>query len=128
MYFSQPIEEKDALSLSAVTLAFVGDAVHSLYVRCALSQSGVRPAVLHETASDRVCASAQAALAEKWLDDFTETEREVYRRGRNGSLHHRAKNQSSSDYRKATGLEAVLGYLYLTGQEARLKQILETQL
>ena len=88
----------------------------------------VKPHVLHTLASERVKASAQAALAEKWTERFTETELDVYRRGRNGSPHHKAKNQSAADYRKATGLEAVLGYLYLTGQQERLQQILDTDL
>ena len=128
MGFVAPLSRGDALLLSAMTLAFVGDAVHSLYVRCLLTkQVDGKPLTMHSLASDKVRASAQAALAEKWLNSFTEDELSVYHRARNGSLHHRAKNQKSADYRKATGFEAVLGYLYLTGQQERLQQILSTQ-
>ncbi len=124
-----PLDERDALALSALTLAYVGDAVQSLYVRRELAVSmNVKPNVLHALASGRVKASAQAALAEKLLDCFTETELDVYHRGRNSSPNHRAKNQSAADYRKATGFEAVLGYLYLTGQKERLQQILDVEL
>lgn len=129
MDFFDTMSDKEALSLNALTLAYIGDAVHSLYIRRKLvGELDVKPYVLHRLASDTVKASAQAALAEKLSSEFTETELSVYHRGRNGSPHHKAKNQSASDYRKATGFEAVLGYLYLTGQKERLLQILETKL
>lgn len=125
MDFFEPMSEHDALLLGVHTLAFVGDAVHSLYVRCYIaSHFDGRPAALHKMESDSVRASAQAALADEWLDKFSETEISVYRRARNATLHHRSKNRSLSDYRRATGFEAVLGYLYLTGQRDRLDQIL----
>ncbi len=125
MAFFPDMSESDALSLNALALAYVGDAVHSLFVRNKLvTESNVKAEVLHERSSERVKASSQAALAQELLPLFTETELSVYHRGRNGSPHHRAKNQSAADYRKATGLEAVLGYLYLTGQTERLLQLL----
>ncbi len=124
-----PMAEKDALNLSALSLAYVGDAVHSLYIRTKLvTEHDGKPQLLHGMASSCVKASAQAELGERLLEEFTDTERSVYMRGRNGSAKHRAKNQTPADYRKATGLEAVLGYLYLTGQTERLKKFLETQL
>lgn len=120
------MNEKDVLALNASTLAYVGDAVHSLYVRRKLAEElNVKADAMHRLASSRVKASAQAALADKLLPTFTETELSVYHRGRNGSLNHKAKNQTSADYRKASGFEAVLGYLYLTGQSERLCQIME---
>ncbi len=120
------MSEKAALSLNALTLAYIGDAVHSLYVRRKLvGTMDVKPDVLHKLASDSVKASAQASLLESLLPQFTETELSVYHRGRNGSPHHRAKNQTAADYRKATGFEAVLGFLYLTGQIERLQTFLE---
>ncbi|MCH5156744.1 MAG: ribonuclease III [Clostridiales bacterium] len=122
-----PISEKEALLLNALTLAYVGDAVHSLYVRNSLVISCDKKIdELHRMASSVVKAETQAKLAEKLFDSFTETEQSVYLRGRNSSSHHRAKNQSGADYRKATGFEAVLGYLYLTGQMERLQHILES--
>ena len=128
MDFFEPISEKEALYMNALTLAFVGDAVHSLYVREGLAH-GVDRKIddLHSLASNVVNAETQAKLAEKLFDSFTEQEQSVYLRGRNSSLHHKAKNRSAADYRKATGFEAVLGYLYLTGQTERLKYILEQQ-
>ena len=129
MLFDTPLAEKDALYMNALTLAYVGDAVHSLYVRNKLSRQGEHKIdELHKCTSDVVKAETQARLAEKLFDSFTEAEQSVYLRGRNSATHHKAKNQSAADYRKATGFEAVLGYLYLTGQVDRLKQILETTL
>ena len=114
--------------LSALSLAYVGDAVHSLYVRERLV-SGVqfKPDVLHQLASSEVKAASQADLAENLIARLTETETSVYLRGRNAKAHHKAKNQSIADYRKATGLEAVLGYLYLTGQHERIVELLTQQ-
>ena len=119
------MSEKDALALSALTLAYVGDAVHSLVVRERLA-NGVqfKADALHQLASAEVKAAAQAKLAESLANKFTETETSVYLRGRNAKAHHKAKNQTITDYRKATGLEAVLGYLYLTGQHERIVELL----
>lgn len=114
--------------MSALSLAYVGDAVHSLFVRERLvTELDFKPDALHTLASSEVKAAAQARLAESLLDKFTEAETSVYLRGRNAKAHHKAKNQSISDYRKATGLEAVLGYLYLTGQRERIIQLLTNQ-
>ena len=115
--------------MNALTLAYVGDAVHTLYVREKLVEGSDKKIVeLHRLCSAEVKAATQAKLAAALFDSMTEQEQSIYLRGRNSSTHHRAKNQTSSDYRKATGFEAVLGYLYLTGQGERLTQILETQL
>ncbi len=124
----RPMRESDVLALNVLALAYVGDAVQSLFVRDSLVRvHNTKAGQLHRMASDRVKASAQADLAERLADDLTETETEVYHRGRNSSPSHHAKNQTSADYRKATGLEAVLGYLYLTGKHERLVWLL-TQL
>lgn len=129
MEFFGSMTDSGALELNALVLAYVGDAVHSLYERQKLAlTTNVKAQTMHKLTSERVKASAQAALADKLLPTFDETELVVFHRGRNGSPHHKAKNQTSADYRKATGLEAVLGYLYLTGRRDRLMQILETQL
>ena len=114
--------------MPALSLAYVGDAVHSLFVRERLAE-GVqfKPDALHQLASAEVKAAAQARLAEILLPIFTEMETSVYLRGRNAKAHHKAKNQTIGDYRKATGLEAVLGYLYLTGQRDRIVELLTQQ-
>lgn len=125
----EPMQESRVLALNVLSLAYVGDAVHSLYVRRKLLESlDIKAETLHEMTSLQVKASAQAALAEKLLPTLSETELSVFKRGRNSSPHHKAKNQTSADYRKATGLEAVFGYLYLTGQQQRLLTLLETQI
>lgn len=122
------MSEKDALLTSALSLAYVGDAVHSLFVRERLvGELDSKPDALHALASSEVKAATQARLAESLQDKFTETEMAVYLRGRNAKVHHKAKNQTISDYRKATGLEAVLGYLYLTGQRQRIIELLTQQ-
>lgn len=128
MNFFEIMSEKDASTLSALSLAYVGDAVHSLYVRENLL-GGVqfKTDVLHKLASSEVKAATQAQLAERLESRLTEAEKSVYLRGRNAKAHHKAKNQSIADYRKATGLEAVLGYLYLTGQQERIVELLNEQ-
>jgi len=128
MDFGRILTEKEALALNPLALAYVGDAVQSLYVRHRLvAEHDFKAGELHKLTSALVNAKEQAVLAEKLLDILTETERSVYLRGRNGKSHHKAKNQTGADYRKATGLEAVLGYLYLTGKFERLAQLLEVQ-
>ena len=122
------MSEKDALLLSALSLAYVGDAVHSLFVRQGLvANSQLKPDALHQLASSQVKAAAQAKLAETVESRLTETEASVDLSGRNAKAHHKAKNQTMSDYRKATGLEAVIGYLYLTGQHDRIVELLTVQ-
>lgn len=125
MDFGKILTEKEARELNPLALAFVGDAVQSLYVRHRLIVAGdCKAAELHKMSSATVNAGEQSRLAEKVLDMLTEEEKSVYFRGRNGKSHHKAKNQTGADYRKATGLEAVFGYLYLTGNEERLLKLL----
>ena len=128
MNFNAPMSEKDALLLSALSLAYIGDAVHTLFVREGLVvNSQLKPDALHQLASAKVKACAQAKLFETIESRLTETETSVYLRGRNAKARHKAKNQTIFDYRKATGLEAVLGYLYLTGQRERIVELLTIQ-
>ena len=104
MEFFAPISEKEALYMNALSLAYVGDAVHSLYARNNVVLSGdYKTDALHKATSNVVKAETQARLAEKLFDSFTEAEQSVFLRGRNSSTHHKAKNQSAADYRKATG-------------------------
>lgn len=125
MNFGKILTEKEAQSLNGLVLAYVGDAVQSLYVRHQLAVSGdFKADDLHRMVSSRVNAHEQANLAENLFDSLTEVEQSVYLRGRNSKSHHKAKNQSGADYRKATGFEAVLGYLYLTGATERIHELL----
>lgn len=125
MDFGKTLTEKEAQSLNALTLAYVGDAVQSLYARHKLAtQCNLKAGELHKMASSWVNAHEQANLAQNLFDRLTQDEYAIYLRGRNSKAHHKAKNQSGADYRKATGLEAVLGYLYLTGNIARICELL----
>lgn len=123
--FLSKLSPREAQNLNPLVLAYVGDAVQSLYVRRQLAlQHDCKAAELHRLASSTVNAASQAAHAEALFCSLTEEEQSIFLRGRNAKTHHKAKNQSGSDYRKATGLEAVFGYLYLTGNEARLLELL----
>lgn len=125
MYFGKILTEKEAASLNPLVLAYVGDAVESLYVRHNLAVShDSKAGELHKLASERVNAKEQAVLADTVWDTLTEEEKSIFLRGRNGKAHHKAKNQTGADYRRATGLEAVLGYLYLTGNIERITKLL----
>ena len=117
--FSLP--QVDIQTYSPLTLAYIGDAAYELVVRTFLvDQGNSRPDKLHRKASSMVKAAAQAAMAEALKDSLTEDELSVYRRGRNAKSPTMAKNASMSDYRKATGFEALMGYLYLKGEQKRL--------
>lgn len=117
--FSLP--QVDIQTYSPLTLAYIGDAAYELVVRTFLvDQGNSRPDKLHRKASSMVKAAAQAAMAEALKDSLTEEELAVYRRGRNAKSPTMAKNASMSDYRKATGFEALMGYLYLKGEQKRL--------
>ena len=125
MNFGKILTEKEAQNVNGLTLAYIGDAVHSLYVRHQLSTSlPFKAGELHRLASGKVNAHEQAILAENLFDSLTEDEQAIYLRGRNSKSHHKAKNQSGADYRKATGFEAVLGYLYLVGNTERICELL----
>ncbi len=115
------IAANDIKQYSPVTLAFLGDAVYSLLVRERLLSLSNRPArELHKLSLGYVSASAQASAAVKLLPLLTEEELAVYKRGRNAHSAHMPKNQTQSDYRSATGLEALFGYLKLKNDEARI--------
>lgn len=114
----------DIKTYSPLTLAFMGDCVFDLYVRSILVGNGNRGVNgLHKDKSNLVKASAQAAMAECMQEILTEEEKEVYRRGRNAKTASSAKNADIGDYHKATGFEALLGYLYLQGKEERLLEL-----
>ena len=115
------LHQVDIQTYSPLTLAYIGDAAYELVVRTFLvDQGNSRPDKLHRKASSMVKAAAQAAMAEALKDSLTEEELSVYRRGRNAKSPTMAKNASMSDYRKATGFEALMGYLYLKGEQKRL--------
>lgn len=108
-------------AMSGQALAHVGDAVFELLVRVRLSLGGdTTNRKLHRDTVARVCAPAQAALAEKLLPLLTEQELAYYKRGRNAHPHGVPKNATPAQYVRATGVEALFGALYLSGQHERL--------
>lgn len=118
----------DAKSCNGTTLAYIGDAVMSLWVREMLVDEGwQKPKVLQKKSEKWVSARAQAAFVRALLEEmfFDEEEVSVVMRGRNAKTDSVAKNASVIDYRMATGLEAVIGYLYLTKKEERLNSLWE---
>lgn len=121
-----PEEMPDLRQLSSLSLAFVGDSVYEMFVRTKILSSGSRPArELHKIAVGYVKAKAQATAILSILEHLTEEETEIYKRGRNTHIHTVPKNADMNDYRQATGLEALVGFLYLSGQKERLTEILE---
>ncbi len=123
--FFTTISVEKAANLSPVTLAFVGDAVYSLYVRERLVLStDFKTGALQRLTSNEVSAHGQSQLLEKLQPLFTEEENDIYRRGRNAKKATKSKNASVAEYNRSTGFEAVLGYLYLTGQYKRIDELL----
>ncbi len=111
-------------SYSPLALAFLGDTVFDLLVRKELLDDANRPAGdLHKLASQRVCASAQAASIKRILPALSEEETEVFKRGRNAHPGSVPKNQSASDYHYATGLECLFGWLYLNENKQRILEL-----
>lgn len=111
--------------LSAGALAFVGDAVYGLQVREHLATINRPAGELHRLSVEYVRAGAQAAAAQVIRPFLTEREESVYKRGRNLHTNHTPKNATEAEYHAATGLEALFGFLYLSGQQVRMKELFE---
>jgi ribonuclease-3 family protein len=110
----------------SLTLAYVGDAIYEAYIRLKLTEKvDKRVNALNKEARRYVRARAQCVIAERLMDEFTGEERAVYLRGRNAKVYTKAKNADLREYHSATGFEAVIGYLYLTGDKERLRFLLE---
>ena len=125
-YFNEQfgIEQKDIRTYSPLTLAYIGDAVFDIVIRSILVNKGNTPVnKLHQRASQVVKAQTQAAMVLALMDQLTDAEADWYRRGRNSKPHTKAKNASTMDYLEATGFEAVMGYLYLTGDMDRICEL-----
>ncbi len=119
-------EELDVKTLSPLTWAYIGDCVYELYVRSYLvNKTRLKPHKLHIEAIKYVKADAQAEVLKSILESLTEEEQDIVRRTRNTENHHLPKNAEPQDYMYATAYEGLIGYLYLTKQEKRLKEILD---
>ena len=116
---------KDPTQLGPLVLAYIGDTVFDLYIRTELiASTDLTAHGLHMAAAKRVCASAQAEAYRRIESALTEEELAVYRRGRNGHMGTIPRNASIGDYRSATGLEAVIGWLYLKGCDERMNELM----
>lgn len=114
-------KEVDVRAYSPLTLAYVGDAVYEVVIRTVIAERANRAAnELHKRAVKFVQAGAQAAMITALQEILTEDELAVFKRGRNAKSNTSAKNASITDYRKATGFEALIGFLYLTDQTDRI--------
>jgi len=112
--------------VSPLALAFIGDAVWELQIRDRVMRRGPRsPKELHRQTTRYVKATAQAQLVDWLKDELTEPERDVIRRGRNAKSAHVRKSADVLEYRHSTGFEALIGYLYGTGQSERLNVLSE---
>ena len=120
------IEEKDIRSYSPLALAYIGDGIYELIIRTIVVSKGNRQVKkLHREASCLVKAQAQSAMMEVLRPLLTEDEADIYRRGRNAKSYSVSKHASVNDYRRATGFEALMGYLYLTGDMDRLMELVK---
>lgn len=123
----QDDQKMDAKQLNSLALAYMGDAVFEFYVRRRLLEKGsVKPHFLHREATLYVSAKAQASVIHRLLDSgmLTENEIAVVKRGRNAKSGTIPKNTDVQTYRYSTAFEALIGYLYLTGEHERLKEII----
>ena len=122
------LSEREVLQISPVTLAFVGDAVYSLYVRERLAiELGGKTADLQKVAAKVVSAQGQSVFLDKLFPLFTEEEMDIFRRGKNAKKATKSKSATHLEYNRSTGFEAVIGYLYLTGKTERIKELLSVQ-
>ena len=119
------LEEQDLRTYSPLTLAYIGDAIFELVVRTVLvERKNTQAEKLHKAATKIVKAETQALMIESIKDELTEEEMVVYKRGRNAKAVTRAKNATMSEYRRATGFEALMGYLYLKGDMERMIKLI----
>ena len=117
---------QDVRKYSPLTLAYIGDGVYELVIRTVVVVRGNQPPKqLHRTSSQLVKAQTQSAMMEVLKPVLTEEELAVYKRGRNANPSSMAKHASMQEYRRATGFEALIGYLYLSGREDRILELVK---
>lgn len=117
---------KDAKLLNGLALAYMGDAIFEVHIREHLLSNGqTKPNQLHQLATTYVSAKAQSYLLERMLEEelLTDEEQDYYKRGRNAKSYTKAKNASVAAYKMSTGFEALFGYLHLTDQTERIREL-----
>ncbi len=123
------MEHVDIRSYSPLALAYIGDGIYDLIIRSMIVGRGnTQASQLHRQTSQLVKAHTQSEMIEVLLPELTEEEMAVYKRGRNAKSPTMAKNATMADYRRATGFEALMGYLYLENQMERLMELIKTAL
>lgn len=120
------IDEQQVLSTNILVFAFVGDAVHSVYVRSRLAKNHLaKSGKLNSMAIKYVSAKGQGCAYDSIKSLLNEKESSIAKTARNAHTHNIAKNSDLETYKKATSFEAILGYLYMTGKNERLNYILD---
>ena len=123
-YFEITMEPGALHEISSIGLAHMGDAVYEVLVRGWLCSHGKATGKgLHRATIALVCAPEQARRADRILPELTEEETDVFRRGRNAHVHSIPRNASRREYQEATALEALFGYLYLSGRRERINEL-----
>ena len=123
------IKDTDINTYNPLTLAFIGDSVYETIVRTLVVTKGNKSVnALAKDKNKLVNAKTQSRIAEILTDYYTEEEADIYRRGKNAKTANHSKSAAYSEYHRATGLEAVFGYLYLTGNLERCIELLKTAL
>lgn len=118
------LQEQDVNGYSPLVLAYMGDCVYELLIRTKIVNGGnMQVNKMHKQSAKLVKASAQAELVHRIMELLTDTEKKIYKRGRNAKSATMAKNATMAEYRTATGFEALIGYLYLSGQKERLVEL-----
>ena len=120
------MEKIDVNQMSPLVWAYIGDSVYEQYIREYLvTNTKYKPHKLHMEATKYVKAGAQAEILKKLETELTDEELDIVRRTRNTQNHHLPKNASVTEYMYSTAFEGLIGYLYLTGQKERLKELLD---
>ena len=125
-YFSAKLNEDEIRAISSIGLAHLGDAVYELLVRTYLCVHGKATGKgLHRATIALVCAQSQSRFADLLLPSLTEEETAVFKRGRNANVHTIPHSADRAEYQKATGLEALFGYLYLQNRHERINELFD---
>ncbi len=119
------IDKIDLDKVSMQTLAFIGDAVYNVYIRCYLaSKSNKKTGKLHQDSIKYVSAKGQSEVIEEMMELLSEEEKMIYKRGRNTNIQNVSKHIDVISYKKATGFEALIGYLYVKKDIKRLEELI----
>jgi ribonuclease-3 family protein len=122
--WEKPKSKQEARNYSPLSLAYIGDGVFEIMVRTYLAvEKNLPPDTLHHKAKELVEAPAQSRAADRLWSFLSEEEREIFRWGRNAKSKGRRKNATAEEYKKATGLECLFGFLYMSGESERLQEV-----